>query len=222
MSVTKTTQIPPYADLGTVLMTAPTDKGAPPSSAAERIAVNSHMSWLKAVLNTTFQPDASAASYCRIYVQEESKFDTVRGGYMVDTDHMVTASSKYVLSISTTAIPVSSEITPAKQAEATAHALFNWPPRTAAPFEELGTDGDFHYGIRQVSKPQPLSSKSTERYWPSWEESLAWWCDGQTASFIFTKVPGGPTQEVITPGEDANQYWFTSPPKGRQSSSAGT
>ncbi len=215
MSVTKPTQIPPYADLGTLLMTAPADKGTRPSSVQEKMAVNSHLSWLKAVLKKDFQPDAAAASYCRIFAQEEDKFDIVRGGYMVDMDHMVTASSKFVLSVSTTAIPVSSEVTPAKQAEATAHALFNWPPRTAAPFEELGTDGNFHYGIRQTSKPMPLSGKSTERHWPSWEESFAWWCDGQTASFIFTKAPGGPTQEVITPGEDANQYWFTSPPKSR-------
>ncbi|WP_417458190.1 hypothetical protein [Kordiimonas sp.] len=216
MSVTRTTQTPPYADLGALLMTSPTDKGSTPSTVQEKMAVNSHMSWLTSVLNKSFKPSASAVSYFRIFAQEEGQFDTVRGGYMVDMDHIVTASSKYVLSISTTAIPVSSEVTVVKQAEATAHALFNWPPRTEAPFDELGTDGAVHYGIRQVSKPMPLGTKSKEeRYWPSWEESLAWWCDGQTASFIFTKAPGGPTQELITPGEDANQYWFTPAPKSR-------
>ncbi|MCJ9429687.1 hypothetical protein [Kordiimonas marina] len=214
-----TPSTPPYGDLGQVLTTAPSVKARRPSTAEEKIAVADHIAWLQGILQEALQPTSKDVGAFAVLAQDDGRFDEVRGTYtLADGTTVTTASSKYVLAVTVPAVAASSNPAPLEDAEASAQALFAWPKGTTLTFKELGTDSGLTYGIRDLTPP---TSKSAP-LWPSWDLTLAWWCDGQLAHFIVTKAPGGPTQAFINPAEDANQYWFTPPPKGHSTPPSAT
>lgn len=206
MSTTPTQSVQPYDALGARLRAPASGKGSTPGKPEEYMAVSNHCAWIAGVLKLDADSQSALAKTCLLYPQEDGLFDIIRGSYTSGGVTVATASSRQVLCLS---VPVSGngQMTPVELAEAAAKKLFDLP-ENALVFRELGTDGDTHYGIRDFK----AGAKPIDPDWPHWGDAIAWWCDGQKAAFLTTKVPGGPTQEVIMPSADQNRYWFTPTP----------
>lgn len=208
MDATTTPPVPPYDALGAQLRATPCGKGAPAASPAELLAADNHCAWVAGLLKLDENSRSSLAKSCLLYPQEDGTFDVVRGSVAAGGVTVATASSRHVLCVSVAVTP-NPQAAPAVLAAAAAKSLFDLPA-TAFVFREMGCDGNVHYGVRDFGVTKRLDPD-----WPHWGDALAWWCDGQQATFITTKVPGGPTQEVIAPSAEQNRYWFSQADKSR-------
>jgi hypothetical protein len=173
---------------------------APPVPPNLVFEVDSARSWVKLVLQSSFQP--RAADPFVTFPSEGGRFDVIRSLYHAGGIQIAIAQSKYVICVSVIADPqVAGQQQGREKAEIVAHKIISMADRIR--LTQLGLLGNGQYGRQDVAAAGRVDPDS-----PHWLDTLRWWSHADVVGFVMLKATGGPTRAVISIDDQANQHWF--------------
>ena len=146
-------------------------------------------SWLHEILQPQWQPPDDAMRF--FSKKWDGVCDCVRATWTIGDISFEAAQSLYILTIT---------IFRDESATDAARTFLSVDDEDIA-FREAGEIPDL--GTWGEQDPSRIDIPP----WPRWTHALKWWIGEGAVGFVTLKLPGGPTQSVITFDEESNRIW---------------
>lgn len=172
---------------------------ASPSRESANTPLLEARSWVQEVMKKEYWPPEDTPFIA--IPMEAGLCDVIRAKYHIGTTFIEIAQSKFILSIRVIDLPTSRDQSAVSAlVEQTAARVLSLTGITRVDVSAVGA--------LRYSGGLLVSMQDADPDWPDWRHSLRWWAGGGNVGFVATKLPGGPTREVIDDEEQSNIHWF--------------
>jgi len=132
------------------------------------------------------------------FPHEADLCDTVRAEYQAGNRSVHVAQTIYVICFHVRNVGGAGPGSALDLASKAANEMLNYPRPVQFTLEGELDGGS--WGKRELEGPEPD--------YPGWRDLMRWWMVADGIAFITLKTIGGPTREVIAPGQQYNASWF--------------